>query len=146
MLDGVLGKTMRCAEDEGEAAGLLIVVQSGEGGAKPKEAAHHDVDYRKNNSLASYGGVYVAFPQEPNAYLIFHLEHSKHLQVHNYSSNRLIITKPTLIDSHLQVLLKSSLSEARAVTERRKLPLAFTKHMVRQQAAGNGNSVKAIHK
>jgi hypothetical protein len=26
---------------------LLIVVQSGEGGAKPKEAAHRDVDYRE---------------------------------------------------------------------------------------------------
>jgi len=32
------GKTTRCAEDEGEGSGFFIVVQSGEGGAKPHRA------------------------------------------------------------------------------------------------------------
>ena len=44
MRESVLGKTTRCAEDERGGSRLLIVVQSGEGGAKPKEAAHRDVD------------------------------------------------------------------------------------------------------
>jgi hypothetical protein len=41
MRESVLGKTTRCAEDEGEAAGYLSR-------AKPKEAAHRDVDYHYN--------------------------------------------------------------------------------------------------
>jgi len=37
MRESVLGKTTRCAEDEGEAAGYILV-QSGGGGAKPHRA------------------------------------------------------------------------------------------------------------
>jgi hypothetical protein len=46
------GKTTRCAEDEGEAAGYLWSCKAARaapnriGRAKPKEAAHRDVDYK----------------------------------------------------------------------------------------------------
>jgi len=45
MRESVLGKT---TEDEGEAAGSYKSCKAGEGGAKPKEAAHRDVDYSYN--------------------------------------------------------------------------------------------------
>jgi hypothetical protein len=47
----VLGKTARYAEDEGEAAGSYKYCEAARtapnriGRAKPKEAAHRDVDY-----------------------------------------------------------------------------------------------------
>jgi hypothetical protein len=42
------GKTTRCAEDEGEAAGSYKSCKAARAApnrAKPKEAAHRDVDY-----------------------------------------------------------------------------------------------------
>jgi len=47
----VLGKTTRCAEDEGEAAGSFKARAASNriGRAKPKEAAHRDVDYKEYN-------------------------------------------------------------------------------------------------
>ena len=51
MRESVLGKTTRCAEDEGEAASYLYSCKAARaapnriGRAKPKEAAYRDVDY-----------------------------------------------------------------------------------------------------
>jgi hypothetical protein len=51
MRESVLGKTTRRAEDEGEAASYLYSCKAARaapnrsGRAKPKEAAHRDVDY-----------------------------------------------------------------------------------------------------
>jgi hypothetical protein len=59
MRESVVGKTTRCAEDEGEAAGYLWSCKAARaapnriGRAKPKEAAHRDVDYEaKKFSMA----------------------------------------------------------------------------------------------
>ena len=54
MRESVLEKTTWWAEDEGEAAGYLKLCKAARaapnriGRAKPKEAAHRDVDYNSN--------------------------------------------------------------------------------------------------
>ena len=55
MCETVLRKTTRYAEDEGEAAGSYKYCKAARaapnrtGRAKPKEAAHRDVDYRERD-------------------------------------------------------------------------------------------------
>jgi hypothetical protein len=76
MRENVLGKTTRCAEDEGEAAGSYSRAKrrGRRQTAKPKEAAHRDVDYSRT-LISGTRGVKNGVKRCPKRRLLHRVDH-----------------------------------------------------------------------